>query len=494
MKSIQTLFTAVCVALVLAASFAFVKQAYAQPITMPDTRAGELMSLFIDAFNSGSEDAWREFITQNWKKAPDSTIFERRVGFFHQLYGDLGGIDAVRIDESSDSTIAVLMKARDPHGMFEWLVLGLRVTPGPEQLVDGMSAKPGEDPEDALPEGEMDDKQMAAYLDEYIDQLAAEERFSGAVLVAREGIPIYTKACGDATKRWNIPNKLDTKFNLGSMNKMFTGVAIAQLAEQGKLSFTDTIVKHLPDYPNKQVAENVTIHQLLTHTSGIGDYWEELFDSHWWEIKTVQQLADLTANKDLEFEPGERFGYSNAGPVVLGLIIEAVSGMDYYDYIRENIYKPAGMINSDCYDVDRPIPNLAIGYTKSDVNGQRTDEWHNNLFMHASKGGPAGGGYSTVEDLLAFDKALRNNTLLSKPYFDTLTTGKVEMGPDFMYAYLFGDRTDRGHRIIGHNGGAPGISAALDMYMDLGYTVAVMSNYDMAAETISHKIGEILLR
>jgi CubicO group peptidase (beta-lactamase class C family) len=239
----------------------------------------------------------------------------------------------------------------------------------------------------------------------------------------------------------------------------------------------------------------VTIHQLLTHTSGMGDYWNALFDSHWWEVKTIKQLADLTANDELEFEPGDHFSYSNAGPVVLGLIIEAVSGMDYYDYIREHVYKPAGMINSDCYDLDLPIPNLAIGYTKSDVYGNRTDEWHNNWFMHASKGGPAGGGFSTVEDLLAFDKALRNNVLLTKPYFDTLTTGKVEMGgPDFMYAYLFGDELDRGHRIIGHNGGAPGISAVLDMYMDMGYTVAVLSNYDMAAEIISRKIRDILLK
>jgi CubicO group peptidase (beta-lactamase class C family) len=236
----------------------------------------------------------------------------------------------------------------------------------------------------------------------------------------------------------------------------------------------------------------VTIHHLLTHTSGLGDYWDQLFDSHWWEIKAVQQLADLFAEAPLQFEPGEKFQYSNAGPIVLGLIIEAISGMNYYDYIRENVTDPAGMTNTACYEVDRPVPNLAIGYTRMDYEGKLTESWRNNLFMHAVKGGPAGGGYSTVLDLLRFDQALRNDILLSREYFEIVTTGKEQMGPDFEYAYLFGDRSVNGERIIGHNGGAPGIGAVLDIYRNAGYTVAVQCNYDGAAMIVADKLERII--
>jgi CubicO group peptidase (beta-lactamase class C family) len=225
------------------------------------------------------------------------------------------------------------------------------------------------------------------------------------------------------------------------------------------------------------------------------DYWEEIFAAPWWEIRTVQELNDVFVEEGLLFEPGAEFHYSNSGPVVLGLIIEAISGQDYYDYIREHIYEPAGMANSGCFEVDRPVPNLAIGYTLTNYDGERGDDgWRNNLFMHPAKGGPAGGGYSTVEDLLSFAKALTSHQLLNEQYTEILTAGKVEMGgPDSKYAYLFGDRVEDGQRSIGHNGGAPGISAALRIYVDSGYTVAVMSNYDMMADRIAGKIHQLLV-
>ena len=227
------------------------------------------------------------------------------------------------------------------------------------------------------------------------------------------------------------------------------------------------------------------------------DYWEELFDAHWWEIKTVDQLAALIYDDSLLFEPGTEFHYSNSGPIVLGQLIEKITGEDYYDYIREHICKPAGMINTDCYEVDTPIPNLAIGYTREGYTEDepRSDHWRNNLFMHASKGGPAGGGYSTVEDLLNFATALYGGKLVSPEYVDILTTGKVDaFGEGHQYAYLFGDTDNNGVRVVGHGGGAPGINSELKMYVDLGYTVAVMSNYDMGASIVARKIEELLMQ
>ncbi|MCP4570153.1 MAG: beta-lactamase family protein [FCB group bacterium] len=462
-------------------------------VDIPNTHAGKQLDKFIQALNSGEEESWKAYVLQEQKALDSIEVLTRRLDFFRQIFDDLGGMEIHKIVKSSEYSITALVKGINPSGPFEWVEFALHYDDQPPYGWASIGMQPAHDPNEVLPEGELTKEMLTDFLDNYIDTLVAQDKFSGAVLVAKNGRPIYKRADGEACKRYGIPNKTDTKFNLGSMNKMFTGVAIGQLAQKGKLAFDDYVGKYLPDYPNQAVRDKVTIHQLLTHTSGMGSYWEELFEAQWWEIKTVQQLADLTAEKPLDFEPGERFQYSNAGPIILGLIIEKISGLSYDEYIRQNVTGPAGMINTDCYEVDRPVPNLAIGYTKSDYEGNSTDIWRNNLFMHAAKGGPAGGGYSTVEDLLHFDLALHSDLLLDKEHFDIVTTGKVDMSPKHRYAYLFGDENRNGHRIIGHNGGAPGINAVLSIYLDLGYTVAVMSNYDHAAGLIANKIDRLII-
>ena len=460
---------------------------------IPETFAGQKMSSFVKVFNSGDDAQWRAWVLEDPKATDSAEVLERRLEFFNMLYGDMGGIEFNRVEDQSEYSIKCLFKAVSPKGPFEWMSISLDYDTAAPHPFLGMGARPGEDPEDKIPEGELTHESIAAYLDSYIDEMVGKDKFSGTVLIAKDDQPFYTKAAGVACKRYDVPVKLDTKFNLGSMNKMFTSVAIAQLVQGGKLSYDDPVGKYLPDYPNAEVAEKVTIHHLLTHTSGMGSYWEEMFDTAWWEIKTVQQMADLTATKPLQFEPGERFHYSNCGPIVLGLIIEKITGQSYFDYVRENIYKPAGMINTDCYEVDYPTPNLAIGYTKMNYDESYSEDFHNNLFMHAVKGGPAGGGYSTVEDMLNFDIALRGYKLLNEEYTNIIITGKTERGPDRAYGYLFQDRVVDNERIVGHGGGAPGINGMLDMYWNSGYTVAAFSNYDEGASMVTLKIRKLLL-
>src|SRR5262249_4825572 len=160
-------------------------------------------------------------------------------------------------------------------------------------------------------------------------------------------------------------NRIDTKFNLGSMNKMFTAVAIAQLVERGKLSFDDPLSKFLPDFPDKESAEKIKIKQILTHTAGLGGYFSQKFiESSRDRFRTVDDMMKLAKEEKLQFEPGSKWQYSNTGFLVLGAVVEKVSGQSYYDYVRENIYRPAGMTNSDCYELDRVNTNLAVGYEK----------------------------------------------------------------------------------------------------------------------------------
>jgi CubicO group peptidase (beta-lactamase class C family) len=343
----------------------------------------------------------------------------------------------------------------------------------------------------------MSTAEISREIETYLDQLVAQDNFSGTILLAKDGVPFFKKAYGLASRGYNVPNRLDTKFNLGSMNKMFTSVAIAQLAEQGKLSFTDTIAKLLPDYPNKEIAAKVTVHHLLTHTSGLGNYFNGKFmETSKDRFRTIKDFLTLFVNEPLQFEPGAKWQYSNAGFMVLGAIVEKVSGQNYFDYVREHIYKPAGMLNTDAYEMDSDTPNMAIGYTRMGPNGPVPDgPRRTNLFLHSFKGGPAGGGFSTVEDLHRFAVALNAHKLLSQKYTDIITSGKVKTpgDPDAQYAYGFQDEKINGHRSFGHGGGFPGINSELRIFPDLGYTVAVMANYDPpTASRVAERVGDLL--
>ena len=320
---------------------------------------------------------------------------------------------------------------------------------------------------------------LAGELDSYFGSLVAENKLSGVVLVAKDGVTVASKAAGIANKATNASIDLNTKFNLGSMNKMFTAVAIAQLAQAGKLSFTDSVGKHLPDYPNKEVAEKVTIHHLLTHTSGMGMYWNDKFMAQREKLLTVAAHLPLFAGDPLAFAPGGKFQYSNAGYMLLGAIIEKLSGQDYYSYVQEHIYKPAGMNDTGFYELGKGIPNLAIGYTKMTPDGKPSEEVRDNNSTREIKGGPAGGGFSTAPDLVRFQQALFSYRLLDKAHTEMVTTGKVE-GPRGMgkYGYGFGDNDLGGKHSVGHNGGFPGVAANFEMYPESGYTAVELMNTD----------------
>src|SRR5262245_47806759 len=225
----------------------------------------------------------------------------------------------------------------------------------------------------------------------WLMQRAKAGSFAGVVLVVRDGTPVLEQASGLADRARNVANAVDTRFNVGSVAKTFTAVAIAQLVEAGTLSFDDPIGKYLSGF-RPEVADRVTIGQLLTHTSGLGDVFMR------WHPTAPAQLAvsDLLTRiveEPLQFEPGSRFAYSNSGYVVLGAVIEAVAGQSYYTYVRAHVFKPAGMTRTGWYTPDQ-VPDMAHGYAQVDTS--RT--W--------LAGNPSGGAYSTVGDLLKFGQAL----------------------------------------------------------------------------------------
>jgi CubicO group peptidase (beta-lactamase class C family) len=440
-------------------------------IGTPNTVPGRLLQQWIETFNAGDVEKRARFIREHY----DPSVLEgiepeqmaRRALEFREMAG--GGFDLYKVTQSSETEVKALLREK---GGFGWAVLDIKTDPAKPEIISAVTIDEAPAPPEAAPHRE-DQAELTKDLDHLLTKLTAEERFSGVVLMAKDGKAFFQKAYGYADRAKKISNNLDTRFRLGSMNKMFTSVAIAQLVQQGKLKYTDTLAQVLPDYPDKEAAAKITVHHLLTHTSGLGDFFGPQFDQKKDSIRDLKDYLQFFAGKPLKFEPGRQFAYSNAGMIVAGLVVEKVSGQNYFDYVREHIYKPAGMTASDSFEKTKPQPSQSIGYTKR-INGR----WEPNYPTLPLKGSSAGGGDSTAPDLLKFDQALRSHKLLNADLTNTVLTGKVETEGGEKYAYGFEESHVDGRRIVGHGGGAPGMNANLDMYWDSGYTVVVLCNLD----------------
>jgi CubicO group peptidase (beta-lactamase class C family) len=200
---------------------------------------------------------------------------------------------------------------------------------------------------------------------------ARADEFAGAVLVARHGKVLLQDAWGRADRKADTANTPTTRFRIGSMNKMFTAVATLQLIQAHKLALDDPIGQHLPDYPNKQVAAKVTVRHLLTHTGGTGDIFGPEFDQHRLQLREHRDYLKLYGSRGLTHDPGARFEYSNYGFVLLGALIEHVSGMPYDDYVRDHIFRPAGMRSTGSLPESVDVPGRAVGYLRPSPGGRR---------------------------------------------------------------------------------------------------------------------------
>jgi len=335
-----------------------------------------------------------------------------------------------------------------------------------------------------LPAAQPEEEDMLAAINTYMSDILAGGGFSGAVLIARDGSILYSGCLGLADRNFSVPCTPDTRFNLGSINKLFTTIAILQLAEKGLLGIDDPIGKYLDGFPT-DVASKVTIRHLLQMNSGWGDYWmSDWFLHNSDNLRTVDDYLAYIRDMPLEFEPGEKTVHSNTGFEVAGAVIEKVSGTDYFDYIRTHIYKPAGMQHTDSYHRDAVVPLLAVGYTRMHpLSRQQPGSLWANTYLLSPRGTPAGGGYSTIGDMLLFDTALRGGKLLGRAYMNYMSNGlKGNVGDPYTPG-----RTARSV------GGAPGISAFYGRDNQQGYTVIVLSNADHpAAVDLGNKLMEML--
>jgi D-alanyl-D-alanine carboxypeptidase len=435
-------------------------------VEIPKTPPGEQFSAWLTAFNSGEKARLEEF-EQRFADAghhpANDLVFRKQTG----------GFDIKKIEESSNTRLMGLVQERDSDQFARFTIEVQAAAPHKVAHLDLRAIpRPIEFAIQRMPPAE-----LVATLRAKLAKDSAADKFAGAVLLAKDGKPIFTGAYGMADREKKTLNTLNTKFRIGSMNKMFTAVAILQLVQAGKISLSDPVGEYLTDYPNKDIATKVTIQHLLTHTGGTGDFFGPQFDAHRLELKTLQDYLKLYGERAPEFEAGSRWEYSNYGFLMLGVVVERVSGKSYYDYVSENIYRPAGMTSTGSLPEDQNVPDRSVGYTQFGGNGLQR-----NTDTLPYRGTSAGGGYCTVEDFLRFANALTNHKLLSAQNTELLTTGKVDTPRGDKYAFGFmDDGAGTAARHYGHGGGAPGMNGDLQIFPETGYVIVVLSNLDPPA-------------
>jgi len=462
---------------------------YKDEPVMPGGKKGERIRSLIAAVNSNDPAQIRRFVEEAFtERFQKFASMEQHIDVFFDFSHQTGGVDfhSIRtyVPERTEETV-VILKDR----LFDsWRAFVIGFDGSDDFLIAGLQFNVARTPSN-VKETSLSEKQFIQTIKDMLPRMCEKDVFSGTLLIAKGDKVLLEYACGEASKRFHVPNNIETKFNLGSMNKMFTATAIAQLVEKGLLTYQDTISQYVDEsWLPKEITSKITIHHLLTHSSGLGSYFNETYvKSSRALFRKLDDYKPLVKDEKLAFEPGKRFRYSNTGMFLLGVVIESATSQSYFDYIRENIYKPAGMINTDCYEMDYPVENLAIGYSPDRKSKYR---WQNNLFKHVIKGGPAGGGFSTVRDLHRFAKAIQTGKLVSADSLKILW--KDHMGESYGYGFRIAEGANG--KVVGHSGGFPGINANLDIFLDRGYVVAVLSNYDRGASPVAEKISQLLAR
>ena len=450
------------------------------PSTIPDTPAGKRIKESLSIIDSGDMDRIRDFTsTQFTPRFIELFGKERLFQVYYRFFEKYKGLEFHKARESSPERFVGVFRCRLTGSAY---LFGLIVHEKSPHKIRGMTLLPMAHPDQPESLESLTEKEKVEMLESYLDIFGESKVFSGVVLLAKNGRVIFQKAHGLADKEKSKLNQIDTRFNLASINKMFTAVAIAQLCEQGKMSYNDPIGKHLSsDWLSPKISNKVQVKHLLSHTSGIaiskGDdntvYLERYVSE---KFRRIDDYRILTQDAFLKTDPGKESSYSNIGFHLLGSIIEKVSGKEYYDYVQVHIFDAAGMKETGFDELDQLAPNTARGYVKEQKDGKVS--WRSNESDCNWKGTPAGGAYSTVGDLLKFDQALKNNLLVSKETRDILFTPKKELGAR-SYGYGFTVRQFDEQLKVGHSGGYTGINNSFSMYLNNGYTVIILCNIDL---------------
>lgn len=461
-----------------------------QHTQLPDTPVGRLAAELIRHANADSPAQirqWAPTVLAASVDAEDKTTFIADLASAARHSGGLDVFD-VRTDPRQPGLLEVAVKARrGGQAALFWLTAD---SAHPDQLAQ-VHLVAMDDPFYAdWPKGPVLHAELEKRIHTVLDRLVSTTDFSGCVTVADGGETVFDECRGLAERSFNVPIDHQTKFHVGSIGKMFTAVAIAQLVEASKLSWDDTLAKWVPDYPDQAAAKKITVWELLHHTSGLGDFMVPEYFGHSGRFVNPADYLGLIARQPKMGEPGQGASYSNAGYVLLGCIIENVSGENYFDYVQHHIFEPSRMTSSGFDSEDEIVPGLAVGYYHDDGVFSRT--WKANWVKTGYKGSPAGGGYSNNTDLLRFATAVHGGTLLKSATLAKMFDDEVPAGPGAMGAGI-DDRLSHGRHIRGHQGGIEGTTANLEMVWETGAAVALTSNQGPSQHwLLAEKIADLL--
>ena len=436
--------------------------ATAQPPPLPDTSVGKVFADWLAVSNSGDEARIGAFKDRyDLKQSVDDVLRQE---------DSSGGFELLQVEKSSDHNLRALLKEKDSDQVVDWDMTLTGTEPVKIESLNGWERDRGVS--GAFYPVRMSEAAALSALRQRADERAKEDRFSGALLIARHGKVLLENTWGLADRATGKRVTAATRFHLGSMNKMFTGVAILQLIAAGKVSLEGTVGTYLPDYPNKDVAGKVTVRELLNHTGGTGDIFGPQFAANRNTLRAHSDYLKLYGERGLDHEPGGTDRYSNYGYVLLGAIIERVSGLSYYDYVDEHIFKPAGMRATGSPPESEVVPGRAVGYMR--VHHAWVDA-KDTLFF---RGMAAGDGLSTVGDLLKFAQALQAGKLVPRQWLEEATKPQNNQ---HWYGYGFMVSGEGPLRRYGHEGGAPGRNGDLWIYPELGVVIVGLSNLDPPA-------------
>jgi D-alanyl-D-alanine carboxypeptidase len=434
-------------------------------ITLPETPAGLLVKKRLHAFNAGDAAALRAY-----KEAHEPDLSVERELAFRQM---TGGFELLRVSHDEANRIAVILREQDGDrvGTLELQVDAQR----PYRVTRFSLAPMSQVPPDLMPERlSRDEAWQRATLK--ASRLAADDRFTGVLATGHGGRLGMTATWGEADRTRGTKTGPETRFRIGSMYKMFTAVAVLQLVEEGLVDLDAPLARYLPDYPNAELARQVRIRHLLTHTGGTGDIFTDAYQAQRSAIREHEDYVRLFGDRAARFAPGSREEYSNYGFVLLGAMIERVSGNSFHDVLGERVFAPAGMRDTGAEPEDQVGALVSIGYTRTEtglVDNRNLLPW---------RGTAAGGGYTTAGDLLRFADALLTGRLLSSTSLSEATRGQTPSG---LYGFGFQVGGTGETRHFGHSGGAEGMNGALRIYPASGDVVVALSNLDPpAAETL----------
>ncbi len=330
-------------------------------------------------------------------------------------------------------------------------------------------------------------------IDSIVKEMHQHIDFSGIILVKEEKGIVYEEAFGYANRNECINNTLQTRFGIASGCKIFTAIGICQLVERGVITFQTKLKECLRiKFPNFN--EDITIHHLLTHSSGVPDYFDESimdnFEDLWKQtpmylLKSLKDFLPLFQNRNMMFAPGSKFHYNNAGFIILGLIIEEQTGLKFTEYIEKNIFKPIGMNDSGYFSLDTLPRQTALGYIKDKTN----QNWRTNIYSIPIIGGSDGGAFITAPDMLKFWEALFNYEIVSREYTKILLTPHIQVNNNQSYGYGIWIET-RENKIFKYHvmGYDPGVSFRSAVYPDLGITLVIPSNKGAGPEKIMKEL------